>query len=132
MTEDEPVSHSVDQFLRDQIDTVPHLEALLLLWNSRPKLWSTEEMAKGLFIAFETAKEILDDLVRQRLIAVEAVPGASETYRYEPEVNRDELVAAVDSTYRRELIRVSRLIHSKPSAAIREFARAFRLKKEGE
>ena len=39
-------------------------------------------------------------------------------------------MAAVDTTYRRELIRVSRLIHSKPSAAVREFARAFRLKKE--
>ena len=132
MTEHEHISHDVDHFLRNQIDTVPHLEALLLLWNSRPKPWSAEDMAKGLFVASETAKEILDDLARQRLIAAEAVSGAFESYRYEPEPDRDQLIASVDSTYRRQMIRVSRLIHSKPSAAIREFARAFRLKKEGE
>ena len=44
--------------------------------------------------------------------------------------DKDELIAAVDSAYRKELIRISRLIHSKPSAAVREFARAFRIKKD--
>ena len=74
---------AVDQFLRDQIDTVPHLEALLLLWNSRPKPWSMEDMAKGLFLASEAAREILDDLARQGLIAT--VPGEVGTYYYEPD-----------------------------------------------
>lgn len=118
----------VDQFLRDEIDTVPHLEALLLLWNGRPKPFSVTLMAERLFLATEAAKEILDDLARGGLI--EADPGAEEMYHYESEPERDRLLGAVDFTYRRELIRVSRLIHSKPSAAVREFARAFRLKKE--
>src|SRR5579872_266084 len=128
MTEHEHQGSAVDQFLRDQIDTVPHLEALLLLWNSRPKLWSIEDMARGLFLTSEAAREILRDLARRGLIVT--VPGEVETYCYEPEEKRDQLVSSVDSTYRRELIRVSRLIHSKPSAAIREFARAFRFKKD--
>jgi len=128
--EPEPVQSTpeVDEFLRDKIDTVPHLEALLLVWTARPKPYSVKEMADRLFLAPEAAKEILDDLVRSGLIA--AVPGAGECYCYDPEPERDRLMAAVDTTYRQELIRVSRLIHSKPSAAIREFARAFRLKKE--
>lgn len=120
----------VDQFLQDQIDTVPHLEALLLLWNSRPKAWSVEEMARGLFVARESAKDILNDLLGRRLI--NPVPGAGETFRYETEPDRDRLIAAVDSTYRQELIRISRMIHSKPPAAVREFARAFRVKKDRE
>jgi len=128
MTEHDYGTRAVDQFLRDQIDTVPHLEALLLLWNSRPKPWSIEDMAKGLFLAKEAAQEILCDLVRLGLIV--SGPGDAETYYYEQEKERDQLVGSVDSTYRRELIRVSRLIHSKPSAAIREFARAFRFKKD--
>jgi hypothetical protein len=127
MTEQDHAKSAVDQFLRDQIDTVPHLEALLLLWNSRPKPWSIEEMAR-LFLASEAGREILGDLARQGLIVT--VPGEVGTYHYEPEEKRDQLVGSVDSTYRRELIRVSRLIHSKPSAAIREFARAFRFKKD--
>ena len=48
----------VDQFLRDKIDTVPHLEALLLLWNGRPKPYSVEMMAERLFLAPEAAKNI--------------------------------------------------------------------------
>ena len=117
----------VDQFLRDKIDTVPHLEALLLLWNARPKPYSVSAMAERLFLAPEAVKEILDDLVRGGLIT--NVSGPGESYRYDSEPDRDRLIATVDMTYRRELIRVSRLIHSKPSAAVREFARAFRLKK---
>jgi len=128
MAEDDYTKEEVDQFLHDQIDSVPHLEALLLLWNSRPKRWSVNDMASGLYVASEAAKEILDDLTRQGLILT--VPGAEEAYYYEPSPSRDQLVASVDSTYRRELIRVSRLIHSKPSASVRAFARAFRFKKD--
>jgi hypothetical protein len=125
-------SRDVDRFLLDHIDTVPHLEALLLLWNSRLGLWSVDGMAKALFLAPDVTKIILDDLTRLRLIGVRPSADSEERYCYEAEPTRDGLVAAVDATYRRELIRVSRLIHSKPSASIREFARAFRLKKEGE
>lgn len=42
-------NRNVDRFLLDQIDTVPHLEALLLLWKSRPKVWSADEMASALY-----------------------------------------------------------------------------------
>lgn len=102
----------------------------MLLWNSRPKPWSMDDMGKGLFLPPETAKEILDELARKGLIV--CVSGTCDTYHYEPSPDRDPLVGSVDSTYRKELIRVSRLIHSKPSAAIREFAKAFRLKKDRE
>ena len=122
--------YNVDQFLQAQIDTVPHLEALLLLWNSHPKAWTVGDMASGLFLAPEAAREILGDLVRQSLIV--ASPGPEEIYRYESEPEKDKLIRTVDAAYRRELIRISRLIHSKPSAAVREFARAFRIKKDRE
>ncbi len=130
MAEKDQDGPDVDQFLLDQIDTVPHLEALLLLWNSRPKEWSVEDMAKALFLPAEAAKEILEDLVRQRLVA--HISGSYEGFRYESQPDKDQLIAAVDSTYRKELVRISRLIHSKPSAAVREFARAFRIKKDRE
>jgi len=126
--QDDTTRDEVDEFLRDRIDTVPHLEALLLLWNSRPKSWSVEELTKSLYLAPESVKEILDDLVRQRLI--EASIGIFDCYHYEPASNLDPIVALVDSAYRRELIRITRLIHSKPSAAVREFARAFRIKRD--
>jgi DNA-binding MarR family transcriptional regulator len=130
MTEDDRNRSDVDRFLQDKIDTVPHLEALLLLWNSRPRSWSPEDMAGRLFLSGGAAIEILDDLVRKGLIVNS--PDIPASYRYECEPRGDELLASVDSIYRRELIRVSRLIHAKPSAAVRAFARAFRLKKDSD
>ncbi len=121
-------SEDVERFLQEQIDTVPHLEAFLLLWNSRPKKWTVDDMAAALYLAPESTEEILDDLVRRTTGVVFSATGT--TYGYASDPARDPLIAEVDATYRRELIRVTRMIHSKPSAAVRAFARAFRLRKD--
>jgi hypothetical protein len=96
------------------------MEALLLLWNSRPKASSVEGVAKGLFMAGGDAHKILDDLARQGLIV--AAQGDDETYYYEPQPDRDHIIGSLHSKYREDLIWVSMLIHSKPSAAAREIA----------
>jgi hypothetical protein len=128
MADELNTGRGVEQFLLDRIDTVPHLEALLLLWGSRPKPWSVEDMAKGLFVEIGFAHEILDGLANQGLIT--ASSGPPPKYHYESHSDLDQIIASVESTYRRELIRISRMIHSKAPAAVREFARAFRLKKD--
>jgi hypothetical protein len=120
----------VDAFLLGQIESIPHLEALLLLWRSRPKDWTLEEMSRGLFLTTEATREILSDLVRRTLVT--CVSGDGEVCRYEPDPQRDKLIESVEEAYRTELIRVTRLIHSKPSGAVQAFARAFRLKKDKE
>jgi hypothetical protein len=38
----------VDLFIEKQIETVPHLEVLLLIWRGRPKAWIPSEMASAL------------------------------------------------------------------------------------
>lgn len=45
----EKTEEEVFRFILDEIDTVPHLEALLLLWNSRPKQRAEEELSERLF-----------------------------------------------------------------------------------
>jgi predicted ArsR family transcriptional regulator len=119
----------VDRFLLEQIETVPHLEALLLLWTRRPRAWFVDEMAKALFLTPEATRDILDNLARKRLIVSE---GEAGSYRYQPDQHNDRHLSQVDSAYRHELVHITRLIHSKPPAAVREFAKAFRLKKERE
>jgi RIO-like serine/threonine protein kinase len=130
MEESQKRQLAVEQFILDQIDSIPHLEALLLLWNNRPKAWPADELAKRLYVNLENAKGILQDLARLRLIVSDA--GPPEQYFCELKSEGDDLLAAVDATYRRELIRISNIIHSKPSAAVRDFARAFRFTKERE
>ncbi|MGH9501756.1 MAG: hypothetical protein ACRD20_02790 [Terriglobales bacterium] len=119
----------VRQFIVDQVDSVPHLEALLLLWNSRPQSWRPDELARRLYVNSEVAKSLLEDLARQGLIELDASP---ERYCYRDERDdRSRLIGLVDKTYRREIIRISTLIHSKPSLPLRDFARAFRFTKDG-
>ncbi|MGH9727529.1 MAG: hypothetical protein ACRD4V_02945 [Candidatus Acidiferrales bacterium] len=129
MTEPEPIQKAVEQFILDEIDSVPHLEALLMLCNSPAREWTVDEMAKSLYISSDAAQRILQSLTQRRLI--EMISGTTERYRYQPQSEeQDALLRAVDATYRRELVRVSTMIHSKASPAVREFARAFRFTKE--
>ncbi len=125
MTQPTPARAEVDKFIFEQIDTVPHLEALLLLWNSRPKSWSLSEMERSLYVSRETAQAILQDLKKRGLVGED-----SDNYSYNTQFMQDDLIAEVERTYRRELLRISRMIHSKAPPSVREFARAFRFKKD--
>lgn len=131
MSEETLLRKSVDEFIAREMDSVPHLEALLLLWNSRPRQWTVEEMAAALYIETGEARRVLQSLVRRQLAAVER--GAVEAYGYTSESGeRDRLIAGVERTYRRELIRISRMIHAKASPGVRDFADAFRFTKDKE
>ncbi len=120
-----PKNSAVDDFVMEEIESVPHLEALLLVWNNRPREWSVTDMAKALFLTDEQAEAILRDLGQRHLVVAE-----SERYSAHEGHPKAEIIARLDSIYRREIVRISTMIHSKPSASVRAFARAFRLKKD--
>ena len=74
---------------------------------------------------------VLGDLARMGLIA--QASDSQPRYRYlSRTAEQDEMMQQVDEVYRKDLVRVSTMIHSKASPAVREFARAFRWKKEQE
>lgn len=128
MNEDNSTKQLVDQFIVDQVESVPHLEALLLLWSARPRSWSLTEMTKSLYLDAGVTRAIMDDLLRRGLIVQSG--GVANSWEYATNPDRDRLIELVDKTYQAELIRISRLIHSKRSTSIQEFARAFRFKKD--
>lgn len=129
MPEGAPSREQIDRFLVEHIDTVPQLEALLLVWNRRPKKWYCSEIAKALYIPLDLAKDVIRHLIDHGLLAkAEGGADAFEMQTASEEINW--LVAGMDATYRRELVRVSNLIHEKASRAVRDFASAFRFKKE--
>jgi len=119
----------VYEFVLENIDSVPHLETLILLWNSRPVWWTCEELASRLYVTPKRVGEMLRDLVRLQVVAEsESQP---PKYSYFPKSEeQNDLLDLLDNAYRKDLIRISRLIHSKTSPGVREFARAFRLRQE--
>lgn len=123
--DENPTQKAVDEFILHEIDTVPHLEALLLLWNSRPQEWSFEGMASALYLPLDLTRQVIADLERRGF----AVLTDDRRFLYRS-TDRDQLVERVEKIYRREIVRISNMIHSKPAASLREFARAFRLKRD--
>lgn len=122
------ISQQVLQFVAEQIDTVPQLECLLLLYQHRSRIWIAEEVAARIYISPQVAREILETLHRRGLIAAEGDP---PRYRFDPGgAASDELIGQVAGEYQRHLVPLATFIHSKAPASVREFARAFDLKKE--
>jgi len=128
MPEDNAATNLVDQFIMDEIESVPHLEALLLFWRIRPRSWTLSELSHALYLDAASTRQILDDITRRGLIALDEV---SNCWKYAEAPDRDGLVDQVNKAYQAELIRISRMIHSKQSTPIREFAKAFRFNKGG-
>jgi DNA-binding MarR family transcriptional regulator len=121
------IDPAVEQFLLDSIDTVPQLEALLLLFQSPGTVWTVMELAARIYVNDKQASGILEDLTRRALIArIEQSPA---TYQYiERSPEQSTLLDQVAQSYRTQLVQVTRLIHSHASGSVRDFARAFRLK----
>jgi predicted ArsR family transcriptional regulator len=127
--EAEGLSEDVLRFLLDRIESVPHLEALLLMWQSPQASWTREEMATRLYVAPEAAAQLMGDLARHGLVTVGAE--SPPVYRYAAEWDEGGLLMPkIAATYSRQLVRVAQLLHSKASPGVREFARAFQIKKD--
>jgi DNA-binding IscR family transcriptional regulator len=120
------VTQEVLQFLTDHIETVPHLEALLLLWENPDATWTEAEIAARIYVRPETAIEIVRAFVRRGFVK----PQSGGGYRYESDWDPRNTMATIASAYRENLIPVSTFIHSKASSSVREFARAFEFKRD--
>lgn len=126
---DENPGVDVYEYILERIDSVPHLEAIILLWNSRPVGWSADELASRLYVPPEKTAELLQDLVRQQF--VQQISGTPPRFSYlARNDDQNEWMFRVDAAYRREIVRISTMLHSKTSPSVREFARAFRFRKE--
>jgi hypothetical protein len=127
MEQDEPPA-DVLGFIADRIDTVPHLEALLLVWESKDSGIGAQELAARIYVSVDASVQILKDLEQRRLVRAGA---AADEYLFDARWDTTgELMARIATTYRRHLIRIATLIHAKASPSVREFARAFESHKE--
>lgn len=124
------IPEEVLRFIARNVDSVPHLEALLLLYEQPELEWTVPSMAARLYVSQATAAALLKDL-EGRSLAVTVQGAAGPVYAYSAAWDSSgELMKSVAATYRKRLAPVVALIHSKASRPVREFARAFDLKKD--
>lgn len=116
------------RFLEENIDTVPQLETLLMMSEFPDRSWLIADVASRNYITEQRATDTLNGLQRRGLVSSEDSP---PRFRFDP--GTDAIRAAVADLarcYQRNLSLVTELIHAKPSASVKEFARAFDLKKD--
>lgn len=121
------ISEDVLDFISRRIDSVPHLEVLLLMWEKPLQAWTEDEIARRVYVSRDQARMILQDIARHGFI----VAAVAHAYRYEPGWDQADIMSRLAASYRQHLVHVAGLIHSKTaSGAVAEFARAFEFKQK--
>lgn len=119
----------VHHFVLKHIDSVAHLEGLMLLRSDPDTVWSVEELAKRLYISDRQTSELLLRLYGDGFLI--RTSNKPSLYQYRPHsIELREMTDRVAETYSRYLVPVTNLIHSKPTSRVQQFADAFKLTKE--
>lgn len=111
------------------IESVPHLEAMLLLHQEPAQVWSEDALAKRLYLSPQNAAKTLLDLCDYGICAPS--PAGSD-FRYAPSSDLDALIGQLAIYYSSHLIEVTNMIHARNGVGRRAhlFADAFKFKKE--
>jgi AcrR family transcriptional regulator len=123
------IPEDVRRFLLKWIDSVAHLEALLLLRDNAETAWSLPAVAARLYLDPEEVAPLLSRLRADGFIVMTDPPATS--YRYHP--SSDEFSAIVERVaeeYAKHLVPMTKLIHDKPRMRVQQFADAFKLRKD--
>jgi hypothetical protein len=123
------IPKNVKAFIASHIDSVVHLEILLLFSREPEKFWSAEEVGKELRISPAWAESELALLSSRGVLKVEQ--SNSRMYRHGA-ISQDLDCALADlaTAYRERRVSVINLIFAKPADKLRDFADAFRLRKD--
>lgn len=127
----DPVPEDVRQFILDHIDSVAELEGLLILRRSPESPWSADSLSREIYTSREQAEEVLSKLSARGFLEPAAeIPGV---YIYRPRsVETPPVIDRVYETYKKYLVPVTNLIHSKPQTKVQQFADAFKLYRRNE
>ena len=119
------IADDLREFIVKQIESITHLEALLLLRENPQQEWTDDFTAKRLYISEAEAARVLENLQQNGFLTTS---GTGYQFGCEtPEL--EEIVTRLAELYRQKLIPVTNLIHSKQNR-IQEFADAFKLRKD--
>lgn len=121
------LSDELRRFIQS-IESVPHLEAMLLLRQEPTLVWDENALANRLYLSPQRAAKMLIDLSAYG-ICVLASTGSG--FKYSPTNNLGELIDQLAIYYASHLIEVTNVIHARNTGRRTHlFADAFKFKKE--
>jgi predicted transcriptional regulator len=118
----------VQKFIAKYIESVEKLEILLLLGNTPEKQWSAEQVDQEIKSNQSSINQKLQNLCSDGFLEYQ-----DGHYRFQPKsVELAQAVTALAACYQTRRIKVIEAIFSKGTDELRNFANAFRLRKENE
>lgn len=119
----------INQFVNEYFDSVEQLEVLLLLRDHQNKEWTAAAVSNELRSAPESVAKRLHDLHAKKFLILKTEQ--ESLYRYQPQTERlTQLMDDLAQAYRVRRFSIINLIFSKPPDVIRNFAEAFKIKKD--
>jgi predicted transcriptional regulator len=124
------LSDAVNKFINESIFSVGQLEVLLLLYRNRQTRWTAKAIGEELRSSEIAAAQQLRDLESRRLIIQKTESGLSW---YELDTNSSDQLRTIEQLekyYEDYKVSIISLIYEKPIDSLRQFAEAFKLKKD--
>jgi hypothetical protein len=122
---DDSLPDDLREFILRYIDSVAHLEALLLLHGNPEETWTVARSAQRLYVTEQQASDVLNRLCADGFLSCE-----NDVYRYAGQSQEQRAVIdRLAEAYTRQLIPITNIIHARPRR-IREFADAFKFRKD--
>lgn len=123
------IPEEVIRFLAEYIESLFQLEVLLLVQAHPETAWTAERVDRETRIGLESVKGLLAMFEKRGLLSYGPDPELS--YRYQPETEElDRAIKLLAVTYKKRRVKVTSFIYSSPLDKIRDFAEAFRMRKD--
>lgn len=118
------ISESVKRFVREQIQTVPKLEVLLLLHREQSRSFSPAEVANELGLESDTA---LEQLVALETIGLIETNSNKSNYQYHPANKKlGSIVDRLAIAYPKQRVPILSAILAEEPHKVRRFVEAFK------
>ena len=124
-----PLPESLRRFILTSVPSVPFVEALLLFRRDPDAPRDAAFVARHLYVGEHAAAEVIAQLATARI--VEPVERPSPGFRYRPATSElASLLDALSTYYGTHLVEITDMIHSSRARAAKQFADAFKLRKD--
>lgn len=124
----EPIPEDIQRFILMTVTSVPYLEAMLLMHNEPMRKWTRGEVAARLYVNEAKSSLLLTELCEA---GVATHVSNDDSYSYQPSSEEyHRMIGRLAKVYAENLVEVAQLIHSATGKKARQFADAFKWRKD--
>ncbi len=121
------IPDNIRDFIRKYVNSVSLLEVLFMLKRNPEKEWTAEEISSEMRTNHSYASSQLAELASFKLIKAST---KKDRYQFPKNSPHVELVTALEDLYNNKRPTIINYIYSQPLDSIRDFANAFKIKKD--